>query len=135
MYKIWKKFKDDKSGVTAIEFALVGSVFILLLLSIIELGRYFFTWNSLQYSMEQTTRYVLVNADAPIDTVKEYAVSQMPPVLIDPDNLSVTVNYMNVSDIGFIELIGNYEYNFLSPIVPGSPLSIDMLVSARMPIQ
>lgn len=117
------------------EFALIATALVVLLLAIIELGRYFFTWSSMEYAMEQATRYALVNEDAPISAVEEYAISQMPSVLVDINNLSVEIIYTNESGVDFIELAGTYDYRMLSPILPDSLiLNMDLNVISRMPV-
>ncbi len=135
MKKFWKKFKNDETGTTAIEFAFVGTIFLVLVLSVIEMGRYFFTWNSLQYAIEQAARYALVNEDVATSVVEDFVVSQMPSFLVDPDSLTIQINYTNSSDVDFIELSGTYDYNIFSPVLPGGLfIDSDMRVSARMPV-
>jgi Flp pilus assembly protein TadG len=135
MKYFWGKYGRDSSATTAIEFALVGTIFIILLLSILEMGRFFFTWNSLQYAMEQATRYALVNEDAPISDVEQYAITQMPSVLVDPSRLSIEINYSGTSGVDFIELTGTYDYDVFSPVIPGGFfVDTDLRVNARMPV-
>jgi Flp pilus assembly protein TadG len=135
MQNFWHAYKNDTTATTAVEFALVGTTLILLLLSVVELGRFFFTWSSLQYAMEQATRYALVNEDAPISDVESYAISQMPPVLVNVNNLSIDIAYTNVSDVDFIELTGTYNYNMLSPVLPkGLLIDTDLRATTRMPV-
>jgi hypothetical protein len=136
MKNFWRRYKTNEVATTAIEFALVGTIFLVMLLSIVELGRYFFTWNSLQYAMEQATRYALVNEGAPVADVEEYAVSQMPSVLVNPDDLSIEINYTNTSGINFIELAGTYDYKIFSPVLPGGLfIDSDLRVNVRLPVQ
>lgn len=94
-----------------------------------------FTWNSLQYATEQATRYALVNEDAPVAEVEEYARSQMPPVLIDPDGLGLAIAYTTSSGIDFIEISATYDYQIFSPVLPGGlEIETDLTSNARMPV-
>lgn len=133
--RLWSTYKNDERGATAVEFSLIAMAFLVLVFGIMELGRYMFTWNAVQYAMEQATRYALVNEDAPIEEVEDYAASQMPPVLIDPDKLQIQISYSTTSDVDFIELSGNYDYDAFGPILPdGLSLVGDINVNARMPV-
>lgn len=52
--------KSTQRGVYAVEFAIVGSLFFLLLIAILELGRLFFTWNILTEATRRTARLATV---------------------------------------------------------------------------
>ncbi len=55
----------SEAGVTAVEFALAASVFLTLLLGVIELGRFSFTQAMLFYAAEEGTRWAVVNPRQP----------------------------------------------------------------------
>jgi Flp pilus assembly protein TadG len=76
-------FRADKSGTTAVEFALVGPALVFLLCGIIECGKMLWTQNALQYAVEQAARYaVLLNPTNPTtcgttSQVQTYAASKV----------------------------------------------------------
>ncbi|MGB0748858.1 MAG: TadE/TadG family type IV pilus assembly protein [Magnetospiraceae bacterium] len=49
----------SRAGATAVEFALLAPVFLILAVGVIELGRAFWISSSLQYAVEQTTRVAM----------------------------------------------------------------------------
>ncbi len=53
-----KRFKKDKSGVTAVEFSLIALPFFMLIFAILETGLIFFGSLSLENSINQTSRLV-----------------------------------------------------------------------------
>jgi Flp pilus assembly protein TadG len=53
-------------GLTSVEFAICGSVFLILLFGCIEMGRLFFTWNSLN---EMTRRAAKLAAVCPVGSI------------------------------------------------------------------
>lgn len=54
-------FAQDRSGTTAIEFALVAPVLVILLSATLLLGQAFYTANSLQWAVEKTTRDLMID--------------------------------------------------------------------------
>ncbi len=56
--KIVRRFRDDKSGVTAIEFAILGGPFFILLFGIIESSLIFFAGQMLESSVDEVGRKI-----------------------------------------------------------------------------
>jgi TadE-like protein len=56
------KFLGNESGVAAIDFAIVGSVFIVLVLGTFEFGRVLYVRNKLTHAADAVTREVLVSS-------------------------------------------------------------------------
>ena len=52
--------KRSQKGITSVEFAIVGSVFFLVLLSIIEFGRLMYTWGMLSEGTRRGARVAVV---------------------------------------------------------------------------
>lgn len=52
---------QDRGGTTAIEFALVAPVFVILLCATVLLGQAFYAANSLQWAVEATTRDLMID--------------------------------------------------------------------------
>lgn len=51
-----RRFKQDEDGVTAVEFAIVGGPFFLLIFAIIEMSIYFFATQYLETTVDEVTR-------------------------------------------------------------------------------
>jgi len=52
----------DRSGNTVVEFALVGSLFFILIFGIVEIGRGLWTMNALHYAVQQAARCASTNS-------------------------------------------------------------------------
>ena len=52
----------DPAGAATLEFAIVGTLFLLLLIGIIEVGRGLWTMNALNYAVEQAARCASLNS-------------------------------------------------------------------------
>ena len=50
-----------RKGATAVEFALVVPVFLVMVMGVVEVGRVLWIKATMQHAVEQTTRYFMVN--------------------------------------------------------------------------
>lgn len=57
-FGLLRYFKKDKSGVTAVEFAMIGFPFFALIFAILEVGFVFFGANALENAVDQTARLI-----------------------------------------------------------------------------
>jgi Flp pilus assembly protein TadG len=57
--------RSSEDGATAVEAALVLSIFVFVVLTIIDFGQAFFIWNTLQRVVGQASRYVTVQTSIP----------------------------------------------------------------------
>jgi Flp pilus assembly protein TadG len=57
--------RGSEAGATAVEAALVLSIFVGMVLAIVDFAQAFFTWNTLQLVVGQASRYVIVQTSIP----------------------------------------------------------------------
>jgi len=89
-----------QQGVTSVEFAIVGSVFFMVLLGVIEVGRLLFTWNALA---EATRRGARVAAVCPPNhsAIRRIAVfNDENGTGVSPIISGLTINNIRVSYLG-----------------------------------
>ncbi len=110
-----------QSGVYMVEFALVGSVFLLLLFAIIEIGRLLYTYNVLHEASRRAARLAVVcQVDSDINNISLFGGAKLIPNL-DASNLSITYHDINGTvttdnDIDMVRAeIINYQHQFLLP--------------------
>jgi len=117
-------------GTSTVEFAMIATLFFILLFGIIEFGRLFFTWNTLA---EGTRRGARVAAVVQLNdsAIKNVAVFQSPdgsgnPVLPGLTTANVQVRYLNAGgastatfeEIRFVQVaITGYQHSFMVPVV------------------
>lgn len=134
MRALFRRYRRDEKGATAVEFALVAGAFIALLMGIFEGGRMLFTWNAFQYALENATRYAMVHPDASAEEIEAYVFENMNSLYASSDHVEVTVNFTTIADIDFIELDGIYNFNLIMPFLPASWNTIRLDASSRLPI-
>jgi Flp pilus assembly protein TadG len=136
MKNVFNSFLSNDDGTTAIEFALIAMSFLTLVFGVFESGRLILTQNALQYSLENATRYALVNDDVTEDDLREYIAEDMTALTLDPARIDVEIDFDEFSGIDFINVSGTYDF---SPIVlaflPESWADITLTANSRMPVQ
>jgi Flp pilus assembly protein TadG len=135
MRKTTELGKNDR-GTTVVEFALVLPIFALLLMGIIDFGRYYFVQHTVQYATREGTRLGLVGG-----TVEGYEgdrtgsimqkIKDNAGIAIDPAELSISIfpitgytdpdgweNTQNAGGPGdFMRVRTKYTYQFLTPFI------------------
>lgn len=114
-------FKND-SGAAAVEFAIVLPVFIMLVMGIIDFGRVFWIKSSMQFVVEQATRYAMVNPSITEADLETYAYEQEADVSASGAVFEATIDAAGA--INYMTVTGTYTFNFITPLV-GTTLTLD----------
>ncbi|MBI4030884.1 MAG: pilus assembly protein [Proteobacteria bacterium] len=135
MKQFLKKFIDDTSGTTAVEFGLIAMSFLTVIFGIFEGGRLIMMQNSFQYSLERATRQALVNDDITEDELAEYIADDMAVMMLDPDKINMEIGFAESSGVDFVEISGTYNFSpMISYFLPDNWSSINLAASSRMPV-
>jgi hypothetical protein len=125
--------KKGIRGATAVEFALVLPLFVLLMLGIIDFGRYFFVQHTVQFATREGTRLALVGGTLPnmsriesiITKIEESAglanLSGLEISVFPITGYSDPMGWENRQDAGgpgqFMRVRTRYTYQFLTPFI------------------
>jgi Flp pilus assembly pilin Flp len=130
--------KKGNRGATAVEFALVLPLFVLLMLGIIDFGRYFFVQHTVQFATREGTRLALVGGTLPnpdgtpmsrvasiIRKIEESAglanLSGLEISVFPITGYSDPTGWENRQDAGgpgqFMRVRTRYTYQFLTPFI------------------
>ncbi len=60
MTKLIRRWKRDRSGATAVEFAIVSNLFLMMIIGVFSAGYFFLVKNDLENSISAAERYALV---------------------------------------------------------------------------
>ncbi len=103
-------------GATAVEFAILAPVFLLLVVGFIELARAMWIKSTLQFSVEETTRFAMVNTGASEPTLEAYAATK----LAGMNSTGVTFNATIDTTVTPNTVTVTAAYSFQSALVPNS---------------
>jgi Flp pilus assembly protein TadG len=115
----------DRRGVAAVEFGIIAPVFIAMLVGIIDLGRYMWTLNTMQYAVDQSVRAGVVQK-LTTDQVTSLVKGSLPG--LDPNAVTVDV----VSGASTLSITADMTYAFLFPMSSFMD-STDISVRTEMP--
>lgn len=129
------QYRKCLSGATAIEFAMLALPFLMLLFGVMEGGRIAWTMNSVQYAIEETSRYASLNAGLSNAEYEDYAQSRLNELSIASTDLNMTSDTATSGGIDFIVLNANYEITtLLDVILPGDFGNFTFETSVRKPV-
>lgn len=115
----------NERGVAAVEFGIIAPVFIAMLVGIIDLGRYMWTLNTMQYAVDQSVRAGVVQK-LTTDQVTSLVKGSLPG--LDPNAVTVDV----VSGASTLSITADMTYAFLFPMSSFMD-STDISVRTEMP--
>jgi Flp pilus assembly pilin Flp len=106
----------SRDGTTSLEFAVIGGIFMLLMLGAFQLGIYLFTVQGLELLTGMVARAAIVGTVSPACPATLPSSVPIPPILA-PAQLSVCVVKTNPSGDIQIQVTSTYQFAFFLPIM------------------
>ncbi|MBF0246677.1 MAG: pilus assembly protein [Alphaproteobacteria bacterium] len=116
----------------AVEFALVAPIFLIFILGIVDLGRLFYVRNIMQYGVEQTARYVMVNPEVSQADLETYAQEQVSNMF---DGITFTADEPGADVVGGVSyrtVSASYLFDYMMPLVDLT--NVPLSTSLRTPV-
>jgi Flp pilus assembly protein TadG len=112
-----RRFQRDQRGTAAIEFGIIAPVFFAMLLGIVDIGRYMWTLNTIQYALDDGLRAGVVKQTEPEDVQErlDEAETRVKKALVGLDTTAVTVEAL-MPTATTIEVTAQMTYSFMFPI-------------------
>ena len=105
----FRRLRRDQRGVVAVEFAMIAPIFFSLLIGIIDVGRYMWTLNTIQYAIDQGVRAGVVQ-QLPTEDVTDLVKGSLAG--LDAGTIDVDVT----DDAASLSVAAQTDYTFLFPI-------------------
>lgn len=116
----------DEAGVAAVEFAMIAPAFFSLLLSIVDVSRYMWELNTIQFAIDEAVRAGVVQ-EMSNDDIKALAIESLHTM----DESKVTVDVASDADSVTVTASSTYTFMFpLSVFSTGAAISL----RAEMPL-
>jgi Flp pilus assembly protein TadG len=115
-----RTLRQEQGGAAAVEFAIIAPMFFALLLSVIDVGRYMWTLNTIQYATDEAVRAGAIQELSNAEIKNRVAKAVAP---ISSTEVAVTV----ASNSDALTVTANSTYRFFFPIsafVSGAPIDI-----------
>lgn len=121
---------DCRWGATAVEFAIIAPVFLAMVLGTVELGRVMWIKGSIQFAVEEASRYAMVNTSVSMSELQTYAGNQL--LGIDAADVTFLAQTESADGANFVSITGTYNFSVLVPIVPLPDVTLS--AKSRVPL-
>jgi len=111
-------FLKNCAGNAAIEFGMAIPVFLLFVFGTVEVGRFMWSENALDFAADQAARFALANPSASNNDVKTYAEGQV--ITVKGSEVTVTVSNELLDGINYLNVTVTYPFQTLLPVPLGS---------------
>jgi len=122
----------NERGSLAVEFALTAPFFLILIIGILDLGRLFWVKNIMQFSVEQTARYAMVNPSSTAVTLTTYADTKAGTMFTGITFVADAPGTDVVGGINYRTISASYNFDYYIPIIPLN--NIPLSSSTRIPV-
>jgi len=132
MRTMMRRLRMDRRGATAVEFALLAPVFLLMFFGVFEVGRAMWIKSSMQFAVEEAARYAMVNTSATTTTVATYAQTRF----TDSGQSSTGVTFAATQDttggVTFVSITATTTFTTLIDLVTFT--NVTMTAKSRVPL-
>ena len=124
----------DSSGVAAVDFALVGPAFLMLLLGIFEFGRVMHANNTLAHAVHEAGRYAMVHgadSEEPASASDIKALIKNRAIGLDPDKIVVPdPTFAPDNEPGStVTITASYPFDFMLPFTATDAVTLNAATS------
>ncbi|HEY1386541.1 MAG TPA: TadE/TadG family type IV pilus assembly protein [Dongiaceae bacterium] len=109
LFRFIRRLRRSQRGVAAVEFALIAPAFFGLIMSVIDVGRYMWVLNTMQYAIDDAVRAGVVQKLSNTQ-IKQHAADALKPISAS------TVTVAVVSDVNSVTVTATSSYHFFFPI-------------------
>ncbi len=120
-----------RRGATAVEFALVMPVFLVMTLGVVEMGRALWIKATMQHAVELTTRYFMVNNSASDATLQTYATSRLGESGMDTSDFNFSSTDTTISGTVYKAITITHTFTAIVKIVEYPDIALT--AQARVP--
>lgn len=130
--KAVRSLRRCRLGATAVEFALVAPIFIVMAVGVFELGRAMWIKATMQYAVEETTRYAMVNTSTPMATLESYAQTKLTDTGMSSTGITFTATQDTVGSVDYVTISASYNFSVLITLIT-MPV-VTLTAKSRVPL-
>jgi len=130
--RVFRNLRRSRCGATAVEFAMVAPVFLIMVIGVFELGRAMWIRASMQYAVEETTRFAIVNTSATTSALATYASTAYSSSGINIAGATFSATQATTSGITYVTISGSYDFSVIVPLVPIP--DVTLTAKSRIPV-
>ncbi len=134
-----------RTGATAVEFALIVPLFLVMTIGIFEIGRALWVKSMMQYAVEETTRYAMVRASSSYSAtdLETYAQNKLIFEQLAEIGGSIDITFTATIGASDVTVSASYDYEFLFSISglldlasdsTGTSISFTLTATSKAPL-
>lgn len=121
----------DQRGATAVEFALVFPILLMMMALIMETGQAIWVQNLMQLGCDEAARYAAANPSATTSQITDVAEGML-TITSDTPAFTVTLTAASPTAPAFASCSATYDYPIRIPMVSQGLTTVTMTASTRM---
>jgi Flp pilus assembly protein TadG len=128
-----RQFSTDERGASAVEFSIVGPMFLLLLIGIILAGWYMNVLSSLRLALEESGRALEIDGSLNSTQLATIVGNKLTGIG-DPNVTVALANDTTVTGITMKKITATYTLHINFPFIPAQTVSIQQIVKVPMTV-
>lgn len=121
-----------KRGASAVEFAMVAPIFLIMSMGVVEMGRAMFIKSALQFAVEETARYAIVTSTATTSDLETYAATSLSNSGTNVSGATFSVTQEIADSRTYMSIVATYSFTVIIPIVSLPDMTLN--AKSRVPI-
>ncbi|QUD89385.1 TadE/TadG family type IV pilus assembly protein [Phenylobacterium montanum] len=127
-----KGFAADRSGATALEFAILSPALIMMIYGIFDMGLALYAGSAVRSAVQNASRTLITYPNTSAATIQASAQALLVDVPVN--NLSVSITQQTISAAETVERVSwTYKYQLSIPLVPDQWLVFDSSLVVPLP--
>ena len=126
-------YARDRRAATAVEFALVAPIFLIMVLGCIDVSRALWIKATMQHVVEQTTRYAVVNTSATTSALETFAAAEIAASGFSDAAVVFTATTDTTGGVDFVTVSASYPFSVGVGLIPLSDMTL--LAMSRVPLE
>ncbi|MEQ8665983.1 MAG: pilus assembly protein [Rhodospirillales bacterium] len=127
------RFIRSLRGATAVEFALVAPIFLIMVLGCIDVSRALWIKATMQHAVEQTARYAVVNTGASTSDLETFATAEIAAAGFSDAGVTFTASTDTTGGVQFVTVSASYPFSVGVGLIPLSDMTL--LAMSRVPLE
>jgi len=111
---------------------MVAPIFLIMVIGVFEMGRAMWIKSSMQYAVEETTRYAIVNTSATTSALASYASTAFSASGINITGVNFAATQQTTGGKTYVTITGTYAFSVIVPLVPFPDVTLN--AKSKIPI-
>ena len=125
-------YLKQEEGVVAVEFAMIATAFLGILIMVFEIGFLMWTLNGIQYAAEQAARFAAVQSSETDQETEDIARSALSGMMVDDTPLSLQITQESASGVDMVQIQASYPFVFTAAFfLPENLRTVTLTATSR----